>query len=164
MLHSGFPATMTSTGHNTGLNAAADNSNYNYAARLNQYFPMKIVNRSSLHWFGTDPSATPCTQSGAVINSLGAPCAYGIAASGQFGDAHNGSERNPGYKNVDLSLFKGFRTVGNQYFKFRIDAYNAFNMVSLAAPNTRAGSSQYGKITSSASNPRQLQISGVYTF
>ena len=151
MLHSGFPATMTSTGHNTGLNAAADNSNYNYAARLNQYFPMKIVNRSSLHWFGTDPSATPCTQSGAVINSLGAPCAYGIAASGQFGDAHNGSERNPGYKNVDLSLFKGFRTVGNQYFKFRIDAYNAFNMVSLAAPNTRAGSSQYGKITSSAS-------------
>ena len=77
-VHSGFPATMTSTGHNTGLNAAADNSNYNYAARLNQYFPMKIVNRSSLHWCGTDPSAHTVYAIRRVINSLGAPCAYGI--------------------------------------------------------------------------------------
>lgn len=164
MFHSGFPITMIHTGDNTGLNASQDNPNYNYAGRLNQYFPMKITGRDSQHWFGTDPSATPCKTKGSRINSLGAPCAYGRPANGQFGTASNGTERNPGFKNIDLSLFKGFRTVGNQSFKLRIDAYNVFNMVSLAAPNSRQGSSQYGKITSSASNPRQLQISGVYTF
>jgi hypothetical protein len=164
MFHSGFPATMTTTSQSTGLLAAGDNGNYNYASRLNQYFPMKIVHQSSQVWFGTDPSATPCTTAGATLNSLGALCAYGRPAAGQFGTAHNGTERNPGFRNVDLSLFKGFRTVGSQYLKLRIDAYNVFNLVSLGAPNTRAGSSQYGKITSSANNPRQLQISAVYTF
>lgn len=159
MYHTGFPATMIQTGANTGLNAASDNSNYNYAGRLNQYRKMKIVGRSALNWWGTDPSATPCHAG--VDNGI---CAYGKPASGTFGDAHNGTERNPGFQNVDLSLFKGFRTTGHQYLKFRIDAYNVFNLDSWAAPNSRAGSSQYGKIVGSSSNPRQFQISGVYTF
>jgi hypothetical protein len=159
MYHTGFPATMIETGANTGLNAASDNGNYNYAGRLNQYRPMKIVGQSALNWWGTDPSATPCKTG--VDNGV---CAYGKPASGTFGDAHNGTERNPGFRNVDLSLFKGFRTAGHQYFKFRVDAYNVFNLDSWEAPNSRAGSGQYGKIVSSSSNPRQFQISGVYTF
>ena len=152
------------TGGDTGLNAAADNSNYNYAARDNQYFPLKIVGRDNNHWFGTD---LPCTHSGRTTqNGLpgGVPCAYGKPAGGTFGTAGNNTERNPGFKNVDLSLFKAFRTVGDQSIKFRIDAYNAFNLVSYAAPNSRTGSSQYGQILASANNPRQLQISAVYTF
>jgi hypothetical protein len=161
ILHSGFPATMFYTGGNTNLNAAADNSNYNYAARDNQYFPLKIVGRDLNHWWGTD---LPCTHSGQIVNSLGEPCAYGKPASGTFGTARNNTERNPDYKDVDISLFKAFRTVGDQTFKFRIDAYNVFNLASYAAPNSRTGSSQYGKITSSASNARQIQLSGVYTF
>jgi hypothetical protein len=164
MFHSGFPATMIHTGDNTGLNAAQDNSNYNYAGRLNQYYPMKIVHRDLTHWFGTDSSASPCKVKGARVKPDGTTCAYGRPANGQFGTAQNGTERNPGFKNIDLSLFKGFRTVGDQYLKLRIDAYNAFNMASYAAPNTREGSSQYGLITGSANNPRQLQISAVYTF
>jgi hypothetical protein len=159
MYHTCFPATMIETGANTGLNAASDNGNYNYAGRLNQYRPMKIVGQSALNWWGTDPSATPCKTG--VDNGV---CAYGKPASGTFGDAHNGTERNPGFRNVDLSLFKGFRTAGHQYFKFRVDAYNVFNLDSWEAPNSRAGSGQYGKIVSSSSNPRQFQISGVYTF
>ena len=161
IFHSGFPATMFYTGGNTGLNAAADNSNYNYAARDNQYFPLKIVGRDLNHWWGTD---LPCTHSGKTINANGDPCAYGKPASGTFGTARNNSERNPDFKNVDLSLFKAFRTVGDQNLKFRVDAYNAFNIASYAAPNSRTGSSQYGKITSTASNPRQLQLSAIYTF
>jgi hypothetical protein len=157
--HTGFPATMIQTGANTGLNSASDNSNYNYAGRLNQYRSMKIVGRSAANWWGTDPSATPCHAG--VDNGI---CAYGKPASGTFGDAHNGTQLNPGYQNVDVSLFKGFRTIGKQYMKFRVDAYNVFNLDSWAAPNSRAGSSQYGKIVGSSSNPRQFQISGVYTF
>jgi hypothetical protein len=133
---------------------------------------MKILNQSALHWFGTDPSAVPCKVAGATINPLGAACAYGqpLTSSststgvGMFGTARNGTEHGPDFKDIDLSLFKGFRTFGQQYLKFRIDAYNAFNIVSLGYPNSRVGSSNFGKITSSANNPRQFQISGVYTF
>ena len=157
--HTGLPATMIQTGGNTELNAASDNSNYNYAGRLNQYRPMKISGRDAAHWWGTDPSSIPCNKG--VDNGI---CAYGRPATGTFGDAHMGTELNPGYQNVDLSLFKGFRTIGHQYLKFRVDAYNVFNLDSWAAPNSRATSSQYGKITSAQSNPRQFQISGVYTF
>jgi hypothetical protein len=170
MFHTGFPTTFINTGDNTGLNAASDNSNYNYARRLNQYFPLKIRGRSLTHWFGTDPSATPCTArnpdgSPTRINSLGAPCAYGRPGKVQaFGSSRNYTERNPGFQNIDLSLFKGFRTVGDQYLKLRIDAYNAFNLASYAAPNSREGSSQYGIINASANNPRQLQLSAIYTF
>lgn len=164
MFHSGFPVTMFYTGGTSNLNAAADNFNYNYATRDNQYFPLKIVGRDLKHWFGTD---LPCTHGGGRTNANGDPCAYGKplqAATGNFGTAGNNTERNPGFKDIDLSLFKSFRTVGDQSFKLRIDAYNAFNLASYAAPNSRTGSSQYGQILSTASNPRQLQISGVYTF
>jgi hypothetical protein len=163
MIHSGFPATMTYTGTNPPLNAASNNSNYNYAGRLNEYFPLKTKGRSSKAWWGTDASSLPC-NAGQTINAKNVACAYGVPANDQFGDSANNTERNPGFRNVDLSLFKGFRTVGDQSFKLRIDAYNVFNLASYAAPNTRAGSSQYGLVTGSANNPRQLQISGVYTF
>ncbi len=161
---SGFPITIIAAA-NDNLNSAADNSNYNYLARANEYFPMKVVNRSARHWFGTDPSATPCKAPGARTNlPYGVPCSYGALAFNTFGTAQNNTERAPASKNIDLSLFKGFRTVGNQYLKLRVDAFNAFNMVSLSGPNSNIGSGNFGKITSSLSAPRQVQISAVYQF
>jgi hypothetical protein len=156
---SGFPLVIRANG-NDNLNSATFNSNYNYSQRANQYRPLKIVNRSLKHWFGTDPSATPCTGKG-IDNGV---CAYGPPAFDEFGTSSNGSQRAPGAKNVDLSLFKGFRTVGNQYFKLRVDAFNAFNLPSYSAPANRAGQSVFGQITGTLSAPRQVQISGVYTF
>jgi hypothetical protein len=160
---SGYPILIRSNPHDN-LNAAGSNYNYNYAIRANQYFPLKIVHRSLRHWFGTDPSALPCSSPGSLINANGVPCAYGVPAFNQFGDDKNGSERAPGAKNVDLSVYKAFRTVGNQYLKLRIDAYNALNTPSYAPPNSRAGSGSWGIVNNTSSAPRQLQISGVYTF
>jgi hypothetical protein len=156
---SGFPLVIRANGSDN-LNSATYNSNYNYSQRANQYRPLKIVHRSLQHWFGTDASAIPCTQKG-VDNGV---CAYGPPAKNLFGTSQNGSQRAPGAKNVDLSLFKGFRTVGNQEFKLRIDAFNAFNLPSYSAPANRAGQSTFGIISGTLSAPRQLQISGVYTF
>jgi hypothetical protein len=50
--HSGLPQTITGPGNN---------SNSYGSSRANQYRPLKIVDQSITHWFGTDPSATPCT-------------------------------------------------------------------------------------------------------
>jgi hypothetical protein len=87
-------------------------------------------------------------------------------SSADFGNAHIGTERGPGFRNIDLSLFKGFRTVGSQSIKARIDAFNAFNIASYGNPNTSIGSNNdnFGAITGTQSAPRQLQISAIYEF
>lgn len=163
LIASGFPITIY-VNPNDNLNTAADSFNYNGYGHVNKYMPSKIVHRSRLHWFGTDPSATPCTIAGDRLNSLGVPCTYGAPAFNQFGTNSNNTERAPHSNNVDLSLYKAFQTVGNQDFKLRIDAFNVFNNVNFGAPVARVGKSTYGQITNVLSAPRQIQISGVYTF
>ena len=165
---SGFPITIYQNPGNENLNDAADNNyNYNGYGRVNQYFRPKIVHRSLNNWFGTDPSAVPCTTAGATINSLGVPCAYGKPAFNQFGNAQNNTERGPNSKIIDLSLFKSFQTFHEQNIKFRVDAFNAFNIVNYGLPASRVGKSTFGLINATSTGtyaPRQFQLSGVYQF
>jgi hypothetical protein len=129
------------------------------------------VNRSLLHWFGTDPSATPCTLLPTSINN-NPSCAYGnelnAATYGQqyaFGTAHVGTERGPGFRDVDVSAFKQFRTFEDQFIQFRADAFNVGNISSYAAPAaTVSTTATFGQITSNLSPPRQIQMSLKYEF
>ncbi|MHB1630301.1 MAG: outer membrane beta-barrel protein, partial [Bacilli bacterium] len=165
MLNSGFPITMYTSSANSNVNAFQQNCGIE---RANHYVPMKIANRSTTNWFGTDPSAVPCKSAGQTTNSLGSPCAYGQPGgptyADQFGTASVGSERAPGFRQIDLSLFKAFRTVGEQDVKVRFDAFNAFNFASYGEPNSNIHSSQFGLIHNTLSPPRQLQLSAVYDF
>jgi len=165
---SGFPITLYQNPGNDNLNGAADpNYNFNGYGRVNQYFRPKLVHQSINHWFGTDPSAVPCTTAGATINKLGVPCAYGKPAFNQFGNAQNNTERGPNSKIMDLSLFKSFQTFHEQTVKFRVDAFNAFNIVNYGLPASRVGKRTYGLINATSSGtyaPRQLQLSAVYQF
>jgi Carboxypeptidase regulatory-like domain len=165
ILSSGFPITLYENPGNDNLNSA-NSYNYNGLGRVNQYLQPKLVHRTRLTWFGTDPSATPCTTPGNTINALGVPCAYGVPAFNQFGTASNNTERGPGSKNFDMSLFKAFRTFREQNVKFRVDAFNAFNMVNLGLPSARVTKATFGEIngTSGTYAPRQFQFSVVYQF
>ena len=149
VLYSGFPITITAT------NVANANAG---SARANQYHPLRVNHRTLTHWFGTDPSAIPCT--GANNNV----CAYGPELPNSFGTAHVGTERAPGYRVIDMSLFKAFRTYKEQTFEFRLDAFNAFNIASYAAPNASAVSSQFGLIASTLSPARQFEYALKYRF
>ena len=152
-------------------------------ARANQYRPLHVVNQSVRHWFGTDPSANPCSgpdsqnASSGFPNNNGGVCAYGSDSAGQFGSARvNNGPRAPGYRIVDLSLFKSFPTYEAQALTFRVDAFNVGNIASYAAPayvsaangvspaTWAAGGSVEGQITSTLSPARQLQLSLIYRF
>jgi Carboxypeptidase regulatory-like domain/TonB dependent receptor len=151
VMYSGFPITIGST------NASA--SNNGGGARANQYRKLHVVNRSLAHWFGTDPSATPCA---AADNGV---CAYGAELANSFGTTHVGTERAPGYRVVDTSAFKQFRTYEEQYIQFRVDAFNVGNIASYSAPGaTATTTSTFGQITSTLSPARQLQFSLKYEF
>jgi hypothetical protein len=161
--YSGFPESITGPGNN---------SNSYGNSRVNQYRKLKVVHRSlgkevngvfTGSWFGTDPSATPCTTPG-VDNGV---CAFGVPAPNTFGTSRNGAVRSPGFFNVDMSAFKDFRIVGEHSVGFRFDAFNAFNIVSYGNPDTGITDTGFGQVAplgSIRSTERHVQFSARYTF
>jgi hypothetical protein len=160
ILYSGFPVTMYSP------------LDYNVYANENhaiQFRKMKIVHRTLDNWFGTDPSAVPCltldpTTGNTVDNGT---CAYGVESENGFGNASNGSERAPGYRKIDMGAFKVFRITEGQTLELRGEGFNAFNMASYAPPDSWLPDSSInylGKITSTNSSQRILQVSMHYKF
>jgi hypothetical protein len=151
--YTGFPETITGPGNN---------SNSYGNSRPNQYRPLKIVNRTLENWFGTDPSATPCTVAG-VDNGQ---CAFGAPASNTFGTGRNGNVRGPGYFNMDLSAFKDFHIVREQTLGFRFDAFNALNIVSYGNPDIGITDTNFGNVSNQTvrSSERHLQFSASYRF
>lgn len=184
--HTGFPITITS---NHWYNATGQTQDF--TARANAYRPFHVVHRSAQHWWGTDPSATPCVNSTNLpasdwFNESYAPngaakastytvytsndngvCAYGDQLTTGFGTASNGTERAPNYKNVDASAGKVFALPRGNAVEFRVDAFNALNLVSLAAPSASTDvGANFGVITSAAgyAPERHLQFTLKYSF
>jgi hypothetical protein len=157
IVYSGFPENIS--GGSNGSNSYGTN-------RANQYFRPKIVGRSLSNWFGTDPSALPCTSAGDKLNTLRNACAFGVPFNNVFGTEHNGSVRGPGYLNVDMSAFKDFHLFENHTVGFRFDAFNAFNIVSYGNPDTGIGDTNYGNVSlqGTRSVERHLQFSAKYSF
>jgi hypothetical protein len=59
-----------------------------------------------------------------------------------------------------LSLFRQFH-IGlgeRRYFEFRAEAFNVFNTVVFAPPNSSLGGTNFGVVTAQQNTPRQLQL------
>jgi hypothetical protein len=151
--YSGFPQTIT---------GGSNNANSYGVGRVNQYRSLKVRGRSNANWFGTDASATPCTNAG---KDNGA-CAFGTPAVNAFGTSRNGAVHGPGFFNTDLSMFKDFHITERHTVGFRFDAFNAFNIVSYGNPDTGIGDSTFGNVSlqGARSTERHLQFSAKYSF
>jgi Carboxypeptidase regulatory-like domain len=70
------------------------------------------------------------------------------------------SARVPGTATSALSFFKQFAMPLREGSKleFRAEAFNALNHPQFAGPNVTVGSSAFGKVTSQANSPRQVQL------
>ncbi len=151
ILYAGFPIT---------LGAPDTTSVQNRASRPDQYRKLVVHNRTTSNWFGTDPSAVPCLTSGVDNGS----CAYGTPASEQFGTASNGSQRSPGYRQIDLTAGKVFPITESQNVEFRADFFNAFNLASYGNEDNNIGDTTFGQIRDTRSPARQIQFSAHYNF
>ena len=155
--YTGFPETITAPN--------VSNSNSYGQERANQYRKLKITHRTIDNWFGTDASATPCTTPG-VDNGT---CAYGVPATNSFGSASNGSQRGPGYWQIDNSIFKDFHITEHQSLGFRADSFNTFNIASYGNPDTGVTDTTFGNISNQGSGAvrspaRVLQLNLHYNF
>lgn len=162
-LASGLPETMS-----VSTSACKMNCNPDGLMRPNQYRPVKIVNRSIKHWWGTDPGFN--RENGKPMGGCAIPgnnngvCFFGKAANYTFGNARNNTLRAPGMRQIDLSLFKAFSTFEGQSLTIRADSFNAFNIASYAPPSAHIPSGIFGVIQDTNSPPRKFQLSLSYKF
>ena len=93
---------------------------------------------------------------------------FNTAAFSRATVTYGNSARNPvvgpGLKVVDLSLAKSFSVQNGQQLQFRWEAFNAFNTPQWGNPNGTLGNSNFGIISSTRQNNREMQISLKYTF
>jgi hypothetical protein len=160
-LQSGAPFSIS-----TGSNRNFDSSNHNrpnlvpgVKAGLD---PHRNRSAAAREWFNTEAF---------IQNGPGVP--GGIGPYGADGNTPRNYLRAPGYRDIDLGIFRDFHIAERMVFQLRGEATNAFNMVSLNAPSGTSGppataggtptSPSFGKITSAAS-PRLLQVGARLTF
>ena len=72
--------------------------------------------------------------------------------------------RGPHFTNIDLGLGKTFPIVENTRLVFRADAFNALNHPSFNLPNATIVSGSFGRVTSTASRARVLQLALRFEF
>jgi len=66
--------------------------------------------------------------------------------------------RSDGTANWDLSVFKEFDVTEKLKSQFRAEFFNAFNTPQFGNPNLSVTSSSFGRVTSQANSPRQIQF------
>lgn len=151
ILYSGFPITINGPG--------SSNTNSYGQSRSNHYRKIQVKNRSINNWWGTDESAVGCSAGGD-----NGTCAYGASAPLTFGSSGINTERAPGYRQVDTSIFKDFHVWRGQVLSFRADIFNVFNIASYGNPDNGVTDSNFGQISSVRSPPRQIQLNLKYSF
>jgi len=136
-LASGFPLT---------VGAGEDTANITNCCRPNRDFSVstKINNPTIDKWFNT--------------------AAYSRAANGTFGTAGRSEVIGPGIENWDFSLSKDFHLNDQHYVQFRFEAFNFLNHPNWGDPNTTLSSVNFGRITSTRTEMRQLQFGLKYVF
>jgi hypothetical protein len=154
--HTGFPVTINAPAHqnNTGQSVRGN-------VRANYYRELpEPATRTVDRWFGPVDTIF-CTQNG-VDNGV---CSYGLPALGQFGSAGVGTERAPGYFNVDMSIGKKFYVTERQYVDFRMETFNTFNSVSWGPPGRDlTNPAGFGVIGNQVNTPRAIQLGLKYYF
>src|SRR5262249_9746033 len=98
--------------------------------------------------------------------------AFSLPAAGTRGNLGRNTLVGPGVINSDLSLIKSFSLPGGRTLQARIETFNLLNHPNFAVPSGRiaftnaAGdvASNWGRITSTVTTSRQIQLGVKYIF
>jgi hypothetical protein len=90
--------------------------------------------------------------------------AFVLPAQFSYGNSGANVLREDRFKSFDFSIFKQFRITEGGKLQFRAEAFNVTNTPSFSAPNTAVDTAAGGRVTSTASLPRQIQFALKYSF
>jgi len=112
---------------------------------------------------GVNPVLDPDRPRSEVVEEWFNTAAFAESMAGTDGNTPRNVIDGPGYKIVDLGLYRDFGLGGGRQVQFRVEATNAFNLVNLSNPTTNVRSSTYGQIRS-ARQMRQIQLGLRFSF
>jgi hypothetical protein len=84
--------------------------------------------------------------------------AFQIAPQFTIGNSSRNPVRGPGYRDADLSFIKHTLLTERVDLEFRTEIFNLTNTPAFGQPSGTLGSSAFGTITSTASDPRVIQF------
>ena len=132
------------SGSPLSFNAAYDNLGSGVTNHANVTCPSVRTIGSVAEWFDTGCFTTP------------APL--------QLGNSGFGKVHGPGYYNADLSLSKSETIHESMKIAVQLDAFNLSNTPHYSNPDTNLSDSNFGQISGTNGNPRQLQVGVHLTF
>ena len=151
--NSGQPFTVT-TGNDNYFSGLGNNRPSIIPGKSPHTLPQSSRVAEMKQWFDTTAYCRPGTDAG---------CA-GLSPSGLLGNERPAQLDDPGYRNVDASLFRSFHIRESMQFQFRGEVSNVFNLVNLGTPSSAMNSSTYGQITGSGGSQRIIQVGGRILF
>ncbi len=112
-------------------------------------------NQDPTRWFNT---AAFTDRVGDDFTKQSTPSVY------RFGTSARNTIIGPGIVNIDLSLNKSFRVTERQRVEFRFETFNTPNHPNWGQPGTTLRTATYGVITSTRTDPRDVQLALKYVF
>jgi hypothetical protein len=92
------------------------------------------------------------------------PAAFAIPALGTNGNSKRNIIDGPGYRNMDLGVYRDFKLMGRSVLQFRVEGTNVLNTVNLSNPGTSlAAPATFAKIRS-AGTMRRIQLGARLSF
>lgn len=136
-LNSGSPLSL-STGSDNNFDGNSGNDRPDVVPGVNAVLdPNRSRSAVLAEWFNTD--------------------AFVANAIGKDGTSGRNILDGPGFRDIDLGIFRNFKIRERFNLQFRAESTNAFNMVSLNSPSATLSSSSFGSI-SGAHSMRQIQL------
>ena len=90
--------------------------------------------------------------------------AFATPANGAFGTHVRNSIRGPNFWKVDLALSRLVPLATTQNIELRVEVFNLFNNFNWGNPNLNFSAGTFGRITTTAGDPRIMQFGVKYSF
>ena len=138
-IQTGFPETVV-----TGSDRSNTGAGYDRPNATGQPASLPRGERNVERWFNTD--------------------AFVTQPLGTHGNVGRNTVTLPGLIQLDFSVHKQFQIVENQALQFRFEAFNLLNHPNWGKPDITRTSPAFGKIRSTRTNMREIQVALKYMF
>jgi hypothetical protein len=90
--------------------------------------------------------------------------AFAQPANGTFGTHERNSIKGPGFWKIDLAVSRLVPVASTQTLEFRVEVFNLLNNFNWGLPNLNFSAGTFGRITTTAGDPRIIQLGIKYGF
>jgi hypothetical protein len=135
-----------------------DPSNSDIYTYTGAAYPDRIGNPKDFSYGQSQQAAQGCPVGHQSLQCFMNIAAFGYPAPGNFGNEGRNGIVGPDYFTWDFSTFKQFQINEGLHVEFRGEFFNFTNHPNFALPNNVVGNANFGQVTVTNSDPRDIQL------